>query len=135
MTNDISSIMKAQQVPVRGSETGQVVELDAVKTSNSSKELPDQGKELPQKADKAQLQAAVSKINNLVKTVQRDLTFNLDEDSGHTVIKVIDTNSGKLVRQIPTEEVLAIATYFQDNSNDSAGAGQALQGMLFSGSV
>ena len=135
MTNDISSIMKAQQVPVRGSETGQVVELDAVKTSNSSKELPDQGKELPQKADKAKLQAAVSKINNLVKTVQRDLTFNLDEDSGHTVIKVIDTDSGKLVRQIPTEEVLAIATYFQDNSNDSAGAGQALQGMLFSGSV
>jgi len=93
--------------------------------------LPNQGKELPQQADKTQLQDAVSKINNLVQNVQRDISFSLDENSGQTVIKVVDTNSGELIRQIPTEEVLAIAAYIQD----SAGAGQVPQGMLFSDSI
>jgi flagellar protein FlaG len=136
MTNDISSIMMAQQVPSRVSEAGQIVEIDTVKTNNtSSQEVPDQGKELPQQVDKAQVQAAVSTLNNVVQSIQRDLAFNMDEESGQIVIKVIDTNNGKLVRQMPTEEALAIAVSLQNNSVDSAGGQQALQGLLFSGSV
>lgn len=37
------------------------------------------------------------------------LEFSLDEDSGRWITRVIDRESGELLRQIPAEEVLAIA--------------------------
>jgi flagellar protein FlaG len=37
------------------------------------------------------------------------LRFNKDEDTGVQVIQVVDADSGKLVRQIPPEELLNIA--------------------------
>jgi flagellar protein FlaG len=136
MTNDISSIIKAQQVPVRGFQAGQTVEIDTVKTNNtSSQEAPGQGNKMPQRLDKAHFESAVSSLNNAMQTVQRDLVFNLDEDSGRVVIKVMDSNSGELIRQIPTEEVLAIAASLQNYSENSAGAGHLPQGMLFSDSI
>jgi flagellar protein FlaG len=136
MTNDISSIIKAPQVPVRGFQAGQTVEIDTVKTNNtSSQEVPSQGNKMPQQLDKAHFESAVSSLNNALQTVHRDLVFNLDEDSGHVVIKVMDSNSGELIRQIPTEEVLAIAASLKNYSENSSGAGHLPQGMLFSDSI
>ncbi len=64
MTNDISSIIKAQQVPVRGFQTGQTVEIDTVKTNNTnSQEVPDQGNKIPQQLDKAHFESANSSHN------------------------------------------------------------------------
>ena len=55
------------------------------------------------------LQEAVSKLNDFVQTIQRNLQFNIDKDSGVMVVKVIDTKSAKVIRQIPTEETLKMA--------------------------
>jgi uncharacterized FlaG/YvyC family protein len=136
MTNDISSIIKAQQVPVRGFQTGQTVEIVTVKTNNViSQEVPGQGSKMPQQLDKAHFESAVSSLNDAMQAVQRDLVFNLDEDSGRVVIKVMDSNSGELIRQIPTEEVLAISASLQNYSENFAGDEHLPQGMLFSDSI
>ena len=37
------------------------------------------------------------------------LQFSLDKDSGKTVVKVMDTDTNEVIRQIPSEEVLAIS--------------------------
>ena len=55
------------------------------------------------------LQQAVSQLNDFVQTIQRNLQFNIDKDSGVMVVKVIDTKSAKVIRQIPTEETLKMA--------------------------
>lgn len=52
---------------------------------------------------------AVSKLNEFVQKTQRHLDFQLDEDSGRTVVRVYDTESDKLVRQIPDEAALELA--------------------------
>jgi len=51
----------------------------------------------------------VKKLNDYVQTVQRDLQFSVDEDLERTVIKVIDSASGDLVRQIPEDIFLELA--------------------------
>ena len=114
-------------------DTATVAEVDGQATSAS-------GKELPQQAEKAsvsnvELREAVGQINQFVQSVQRDLSFSMDETSGRSVIKVIDSESGEVVRQIPSEEVLAIATYIKDVSETSGVDAAAPSGLLFSDST
>jgi flagellar protein FlaG len=51
----------------------------------------------------------VRALNELMAERQRDLSFHIDETSGRTVITVLDTATARVVRQIPAEEVLAVA--------------------------
>lgn len=52
---------------------------------------------------------SVSKINKTIQALARDLQFTVDEDTQMSVVKVIDTQTKDVIRQIPSEEVLAIA--------------------------
>jgi flagellar protein FlaG len=60
--------------------------------------------------DPSQLQKLVGEIQGRVQDVQRALQFSVDEESGATVVKVIDTQTKEVIRQIPAEEVLSIAS-------------------------
>lgn len=55
------------------------------------------------------LQQAVKEIAASMNLMQKGLAFNIDEDSGKQVVKVIDEQTGDLIRQIPNEEALEIA--------------------------
>lgn len=66
----------------------------------------------PAKAEPASrddLEQAVKEVNDFVKPINNSLSFKLDQDTGQTVIKVIDATSQEVIRQIPSEEMLAIA--------------------------
>ena len=135
MANEISSMTLASNLPSRpATEKSQFTKLSDVSAAHTGKPLPAEGKALPQQqpANQVQLQKAVDQINQYVQTVQRDLSFSMDGETGHTVIKVMDSGSGELIRQIPAEEVLALATYLVNENQESAGSGDLPQGMLFS---
>ncbi len=63
----------------------------------------------PVDAEAPEIKEAVETIRNFVTDMQRELQFSVDEDSGRTIITVIDSDSGKIIRQIPPEEILQIA--------------------------
>lgn len=52
---------------------------------------------------------AVASVNTYVQSIQRDLQFSVDEELEQTVIKVVDSGSGKLIRQIPEDVFLELA--------------------------
>ena len=52
---------------------------------------------------------AVARLNELMSGAQRSLRFKVDEGSGRTVITVINPTTQEIIRQIPPEELLAIA--------------------------
>ena len=87
---------------------------------------------LEQTQSESGIQQAVREINEFVQNVQRDLSFNMDEVSGRVVIKVIDRDSGDTVRQIPSEEVLAIARTIRDARDNTVGREETPAGLLFS---
>ena len=60
-------------------------------------------------ASKAQLQSAVNAANDFIKPINNGLEFSLDEDSEKMVVRVVDTTTKEVIRQIPSEEMLAIA--------------------------
>lgn len=57
----------------------------------------------------ASLEEAVISIQNFVQSIRRDLNFSLDESSGRVVVKVTDSASGEVIRQLPSEEALRLA--------------------------
>ena len=57
----------------------------------------------------SELDTAVEKIQQFVNTTASDIKFSIDEDSGRTVIKVIDRETKDVIRQIPSQEVLDLA--------------------------
>jgi flagellar protein FlaG len=57
----------------------------------------------------AQAQQAAQDLTSYAQQMRRGIRFSVDKASGRIVIKVIDTQSGAVIRQIPPEEVLALS--------------------------
>ena len=55
------------------------------------------------------LDQTVEELSSLVQSLQRELNFSVDDKSGRTVIKVIDSETDEVIRQIPSEEVIELA--------------------------
>ena len=60
-------------------------------------------------SDSSKLKTAVQEIEKFVQSVKRNLEFSIDESSGKVVVKVIASETGEVVRQIPSEEALKLA--------------------------
>lgn len=48
-------------------------------------------------------------IQEFVQSVRRNINFAVDDGSGRVVVKVTDSGSGDVIRQIPSEEALKLA--------------------------
>jgi flagellar protein FlaG len=55
------------------------------------------------------LQTAVEKIQEFIRKAASDIEFSIDEDSGRTVVKVVDRETEEVIRQIPSQEMLDLA--------------------------
>jgi len=82
--------------------------VDTVKPAQTDSG-PEPKKEVDQEVARERLESSISQLNDLVKSVQRDLQFSIDVSSGKTVITVVDTTTAEIIRQIPSDEVLALA--------------------------
>jgi flagellar protein FlaG len=74
------------------------------------------GKDLPADAVKSAVRQAVAQVQGYLRANQRELLFQLDEASGRTVIRVVNPESGELIRQIPSEEFLQVAANLERGS-------------------
>jgi len=61
------------------------------------------------------VEEAVTRLNDYVQSIQRDLQFQLDEDSGKTIITVLDSRTSEVVRQIPDDVALKLARDLQQD--------------------
>lgn len=61
------------------------------------------------------LDDAVSRLNDFVQSVQRDLQFEVNDETGQTVVRVIDQQTEEVVRQIPDELALRLAENLQQD--------------------
>ncbi|GAA3576967.1 flagellar protein FlaG [Marinobacter xestospongiae] len=68
-----------------------------------------------QEQDSERVDQAVSRLNDYVQSVQRDLRFSVDDDSGKTVVKVMDRQTDEVIRQIPDEVAMRLAEKLQQD--------------------
>lgn len=113
-SNSVSPPMQGE-VP-----TSRTVLPEIAKTSAAAIEMPSRAVEAAKEAvDPASLKQATEQLNRAIKLMANNLQFTIDEDTGINVVKVVDTETKEVIRQFPSEEILAIARAFDK-----------LQGML-----
>jgi flagellar protein FlaG len=130
---------------INTSQVGQDFAADTVRTNRSTQGSLAEGQKqtkdisVPAEIEKResvnvsaeQIETAVSQLSDFVQTNSRQLNFSVDEGSNKQVVKVTDAESGKIIRQIPSEEVLALSERLQDLQTE---VGTAV-GLLFSKQV
>ena len=78
------------------------------------------------------LSDSVNELSRSVQTIQRKLEFRIDDNSGRTVITVKDSKSDKVIRQIPSDQLLELSARLQEIETDKAqNLGVQAQGVLF----
>jgi len=65
---------------------------------------------MPQQPSSDQLQSAVDNINQAMRQSKQNLELSVDPYTKTPVVKMVDTQTGELIRQFPSEAVLAIAS-------------------------
>lgn len=77
------------------------------------------------------LEIAVSEVRDFVQSQRTNLNFSFNDDSNRSIVQVTDSDTGELIRQIPSEEVLALSDRIRGLQSD---VGEAV-GVLFSKEV
>lgn len=57
-------------------------------------------------SNREDLEKAIEDVQIMMELRNRSVTFSRDEEAGAEVIKVIDSKSGDVIRQMPSEELL-----------------------------
>ncbi|MQB17401.1 flagellar biosynthesis protein FlaG [Pseudomonas lactis] len=100
------SIKLTSSYPAAPANLGAVVTQAKPVASNESSKS-----EEPQRVA---LEKAVTDMREFVQASQRNLDFSIDDSTGKVVVKVIATDSGEVIRQIPSETALKLAQNLSD---------------------
>ncbi len=104
--------MITNNIDVAGSNTQSLPALSpSQKTQTQIKETQPLPESKPQenKASGQEVKQAVEQIQEVVNNLAQNLRFSIDEDTGKTVVKILDSQTQEVIRQFPTEEALSIA--------------------------
>jgi len=115
--------------------------MQATAATQARQEIAASGKSVPvtkpmgvqlQERKKA-LDQAVKNVSGYVQNVTRELNFTVDEELDKFVVTVLDQDTGEIIRQIPTEEMLELARTLADVQDNASRDGY--KGILFRGSA
>lgn len=82
-------------------------------THKQAGEPDDPARDAPAPASAAQ---PVTHLQDRVQTLHRELRFRVDETTGQTVVRVVEADTGRLIRQIPDQNVLDLVAFLDSVS-------------------
>ncbi|MEG3757868.1 flagellar protein FlaG [Pseudoalteromonas carrageenovora] len=69
-----------------------------------------------QQLEREQLEKVAQQLQDFMGEMNRSLQFQVDEDSGRDVIKILDKTSGDIIKQYPSEEVLSLVSKLSESA-------------------
>lgn len=66
------------------------------------------------KQEDKELKSSLLDVNEHMQNIERNLQFEVDKESNQTIVRVVDTQSGEVVRQIPAEEFIRMAKRMEE---------------------
>lgn len=131
-SNELANVLTSQPRPGdRQSENASLNEdAKVANTANASNENADTQSDNIE-ANSGNIESALGEVSEFVQSQNRNLNFSYNEDSNQSVVKVTDSETGELIRQIPSEEVLRLSERIKDLQSDVG----ATVGVLFNKEV
>lgn len=109
----VSSMSQTQNIlrqPAVDAPLGKTAEkAESIATKNKSDVESDSGLTTSTPPLDEELNAVVKEVNDFIKPLNNSLQFSIDKETGTTVVKVIDTETQEMIKQISSEEMLALA--------------------------
>lgn len=93
-------------------EQGLQNQLNNQYTQQSSEGNSSQNQQLARE----QLEKVAQQLQEFMGEMSRSLQFQVDEDSGRDVIKILDKTSGDVIKQYPSEEVLSLVSKLSESA-------------------
>lgn len=59
--------------------------------------------------EQSEIRQALEEVRAALSPVAQNLRFSIDDDTGRMVIRIIDSSTDEVIKQIPSEEIIAIA--------------------------
>lgn len=72
-----------------------------------------------QQVSRQAIERVVSELEAYVQSAQRNLDFHVDDKTGRVVVKVVDATNDSVIRQIPSEEMVALSHRLQEFMDDN----------------
>jgi uncharacterized FlaG/YvyC family protein len=117
-----------------------IAKIEPVRATQNRQELATGGKNIPVVAPPAPdavtakekgIDKALRSVSGYVQNISRELNFSVDEDLNRSIVTVLDEETGEIIRQIPTEEMLQLARHIAES--EDSGEQQPAKGILFRG--
>ena len=119
VANQLQSVTPVQQEEQQEQLSTQSSKETGQENSQANSDTADNSNESGNEVD---IETAVAEISDFVQAQNRQLSFTVDEDSNRAVVKVTDSESGEIIRQIPSEEVLALSERIKELQSDVGAA-------------
>jgi flagellar protein FlaG len=100
--------------PLAVEKSTYVAEADKVALAKTLTETEQSVAVKDQQSEAEVLAEVVEQLSEVVTLMNKGLAFSVDEDSGSAIVKVIDIDTGDIIRQIPSDEALELAQKLQD---------------------
>jgi flagellar protein FlaG len=85
-----------------------------ISVSNNAEQADGSSQLLPELAneplERVQLESVAQQLQDFMQSMNRSVQFQVDEDSGRDVIRVLDKQNGEVIKQYPSEEVLSLVS-------------------------
>ena len=114
MSNQIQGIQSTQSQSSQGTQSSQVSQVVAIQEQYArfQSTMVQKAKEEDAASGVVSLsdvQAAVNELNSKIDSQAVSVNFDVDKESGKIVVQVKDVETGDVLRQIPSEEMLDFA--------------------------
>lgn len=63
------------------------------------------------------IQKTAKQMESFVQSMGRELNFSIDKTTGYSIIRVVNPQTGEVIRQLPSEELLKIAEMFEQTNS------------------
>ncbi|MFC1481111.1 flagellar protein FlaG [Candidatus Neomarinimicrobiota bacterium] len=126
MVETIHNISAASGLLPDRSTSGQVTRSDADRSSRTEAVFAkSDGGRLNNGQGSTEVSTVVEELNNFVHQVSSTkVTFDVDEETGEQIIRVLNKETGEVIRQVPAEELINLAARMDQ-----------LKGLIFSEEV
>jgi flagellar protein FlaG len=112
------TVSVGHEVRVRDSQKAGHVESFRVKKENNTERKEPTILEASQnsKPEPEQVEEVVTRLQNTFQDVEPRIELSVDKELNQVIVRVFDEESGDLIRQIPSEEILKLDRFFADLS-------------------
>jgi flagellar protein FlaG len=105
---DVQNTNQAQTYSPPQENTNDTSFITATKLTPASQSL--QNNTETKSMSKNDVKSLVEKLNSSISTLNDSVKFSYSEDAKALVVKVVDSKTGQVIRQIPPEELIKLET-------------------------